>query len=173
MTFSRCKNKYLKKMLNDDEVRFVLDQHAELDFDSASSMKQQSAWYMSLYADILSWFWANHAVTTITHSLLLQFTIQSMFRIISFFNTLIEFIINLKFWYTNVLTCRYMRTYYPDSEPTMQSLFFLPNAACLAEKQQIPISSSLIWPDRVSNPWSTALEASTPSITRPMRLNSK
>ena len=27
----------------DDEVRFVLDQHAELDFYSASSLKQQSA----------------------------------------------------------------------------------------------------------------------------------
>ena len=28
---------------NDDEVRFVLDQHAELDVYSASSLKQQSA----------------------------------------------------------------------------------------------------------------------------------
>ena len=28
---------------DDDEVRFVLHQHAELDFYSASSMKQQSA----------------------------------------------------------------------------------------------------------------------------------
>jgi hypothetical protein len=28
---------------DDDEVRFVLDQHAELDFFSASSLKQQSA----------------------------------------------------------------------------------------------------------------------------------
>jgi hypothetical protein len=27
---------------DDDEVRFVLDQHAELDFHSASSLKQQS-----------------------------------------------------------------------------------------------------------------------------------
>ena len=27
----------------DDEVRFVLDKHAELDFDSASSLKQQCA----------------------------------------------------------------------------------------------------------------------------------
>jgi len=40
---------------NDDEVRFVLDQHAELDFYSASSLKQQSAgryvaplWYIIL-----------------------------------------------------------------------------------------------------------------------------
>jgi hypothetical protein len=28
---------------NDDGIRFVLDQHAELDFYSASSLKQQSA----------------------------------------------------------------------------------------------------------------------------------
>jgi len=28
---------------DDDEVRFALDQHAELDFYSASSLKQQSA----------------------------------------------------------------------------------------------------------------------------------
>ena len=28
---------------DDDEVRFVLDQHAELDFNSASSLKQQPA----------------------------------------------------------------------------------------------------------------------------------
>jgi len=28
---------------DDDEVRFVLDQHAELDFYTASSLKQQSA----------------------------------------------------------------------------------------------------------------------------------
>jgi hypothetical protein len=29
---------------NDDEVRFVLDQHAELEFYSASSLKQQSTY---------------------------------------------------------------------------------------------------------------------------------
>jgi hypothetical protein len=29
--------------LDDDEVRFVLDQHAELDFYSVSSLKQQSS----------------------------------------------------------------------------------------------------------------------------------
>ena len=40
---------------DDDEVRFVLDQHAELDFYSASSLKQQSVdrhvaplWYIIL-----------------------------------------------------------------------------------------------------------------------------
>jgi hypothetical protein len=31
-----------KLIFNDDEVHFVLDQHAELDFYSASSLKQQS-----------------------------------------------------------------------------------------------------------------------------------
>ena len=68
---------------DDDEVRFVLDQHAELDFYSSSSLKQQSAGDMSLHSDTLFWFRAN------------------------------------------------------------QSLLFLLNAACLAEKQQAPILYSL------------------------------
>jgi hypothetical protein len=50
-----------------------------------------------------------------------------------------------------------------------QSLLFLLNAACLAEKQQIPILKSLAWPDLGSNPRSTAVEASTLTITTPMR----
>jgi hypothetical protein len=41
-----------------------------------------------------------------------------------------------------------------------QSLLLLLNAACLAEKQHIPILYSLVWHDRGSNPRSTALEAS-------------
>jgi hypothetical protein len=44
---------------DDDKVHFVLDQHAELDFYSASSLKQQSAVDMSLHSDTLFWFWAN------------------------------------------------------------------------------------------------------------------
>ena len=32
----------LCRINDDDDVRFVLDQHAELDFYSASSLKQQS-----------------------------------------------------------------------------------------------------------------------------------
>jgi len=43
-----------------------------------------------------------------------------------------------------------------------QSLLFLLNASCLAEKQQIPILWSLVWPDRGSNPRSTTLATSTP-----------
>ena len=46
-----------------------------------------------------------------------------------------------------------------------QSLVVLFNAACFAEKQQIPISLSLIWTDSVSKPLSTILEASTLTIT--------
>jgi hypothetical protein len=38
------------------------------------------------------------------------------------------------------------------------SLLFLLNAACLAEKQQIPILYSLIWPNQGSNPRSTAID---------------
>jgi hypothetical protein len=50
-----------------------------------------------------------------------------------------------------------------------QSLVFLINAACLAEKQHIPILKSLVWSDRSSNQRFTALEASTLTITPPMR----
>ena len=45
-----------------------------------------------------------------------------------------------------------------------RSLVFLLNAACLVKKQQIPIVSSLFWPDRGFKPQSTALEASTLTI---------
>ena len=41
------------------------------------------------------------------------------------------------------------------------SICFLLTAAFLSEKQQIPISYSLIWPDQSSNLWPTALTAST------------
>ena len=49
------------------------------------------------------------------------------------------------------------------------SLLFLLNAACLAEKQQIPILLSLVWPNQGSNPLSTTLERSTLTITPPMQ----
>jgi hypothetical protein len=48
-------------------------------------------------------------------------------------------------------------------------LFFLLNAAFLAEKQQIPILYSFVWQDRSSYPQSIALETSTLTITLPMR----
>jgi hypothetical protein len=54
-----------------------------------------------------------------------------------------------------------------------QSLLFLLNAACLAEKQQIPILLSLVVTDQGSNPQSTALEASMPTITPPMQFEIK
>ena len=65
----------------DDEVRFFLDQHAELDFYSASSLKQQSV--------------GRQVAPLRHHHILIAIT--------------------------------------------NQSLLFLLNAACLAEKQQIPI----------------------------------
>jgi hypothetical protein len=47
---------------DDDEVRFLLDQHAELDFYSNSSLKQQSGVDMSLHSDTLFRFWANKSL---------------------------------------------------------------------------------------------------------------
>jgi hypothetical protein len=42
-TFSHIMIRTSNCQWNDDEVSFVLDQHAELDFYSANSLKQQSA----------------------------------------------------------------------------------------------------------------------------------
>ena len=47
---------------DDDEVCFVLDQHAELEFYSASSLKQQLRVDMSLHSDTLFWFRANQSL---------------------------------------------------------------------------------------------------------------
>ena len=49
--------------------------------------------------------------------------------------------------------------------PSQPVFALLLNVACLAEKQQIQILYSLVWPDRGSNPRSTALEAKTLTIT--------
>jgi hypothetical protein len=50
--------------MNDDEVRFVLDQHALLDIYSASSLKQQSTdrHIAPADSDTLSWFRANQSL---------------------------------------------------------------------------------------------------------------
>jgi hypothetical protein len=68
-----------KLIFNDDVVRFVLDQHAELDFIVPAHWNNNPRINMPLHSDTLFWFRAN------------------------------------------------------------QSLLLLLNAACLAEKQQIPI----------------------------------
>ena len=44
---------------DDNDVCFVLDQHAYLDFYSASSLKQQSTSQHHFTKDTLSWFWAS------------------------------------------------------------------------------------------------------------------
>ena len=50
-----------------------------------------------------------------------------------------------------------------------QSLLLFLNAACSAEKQQIPIAYSSVWRNWASNPLSTTLEASTRTITPPIK----
>jgi hypothetical protein len=61
-----------------------------------------------------------------------------------------------------------------DMSPYSNTLFWLRanqflllhlNAAYLAEKQQIPILESLVWPDLGPNPWSNALKANSLTIT--------
>ena len=93
--FSNCSaiswREQLNYQWNDDEVRFVLDEHTELDFYSTSSLKQQSA---------------GRNVAPLWHIIMIQ------------------------------------------SQPVFA---LTPYAACLVEKQQIPILSSLVWPDRGSN----------------------
>ena len=46
---------------DDNDVCFVLDQHAYLDFYSASSLKQQSTSQHHFTKDTLSWFWASQS----------------------------------------------------------------------------------------------------------------
>jgi len=47
---------------DDDVVCFVLDQHSELDFNSASSLKQESVVNMSFHSDTLFFFRANKSL---------------------------------------------------------------------------------------------------------------
>ena len=55
-----------------DEVRFVLEQHPELDIDSASSLKQQSWVDMSLHSNTLSWFRANQSLLFLLNAACLE-----------------------------------------------------------------------------------------------------
>ena len=56
----------------DDEVCFVLDQHDELDFSSASSLKQQLRIDLSLHLDTLFWFWANQSLLFLLNAVCLD-----------------------------------------------------------------------------------------------------
>ena len=93
---------------DDYEVRFVLDQHAKLDFYSASSLKR-----------------AGRHVTPLGHIILIP----------------------------------------------SQPVFVLSPKCCVLSGEATHINFiALVWPDRGSNTRFTALEASTPTITPPMRL---
>ena len=62
---------------DNDEFRFVLDQHAKLDFYSASSLKQQFARVdVSLHSDTLFWFRANQSLLFLLNAVCLAETQQ-------------------------------------------------------------------------------------------------
>ena len=56
---------------NDDDIRFVLDQHTWLDFYNASSLRQQSASEKSFHFDTLSWFCANQSLLLLLNAVCL------------------------------------------------------------------------------------------------------
>ena len=87
-----------------NEPCFVLDRHAEPDFNVLAHESNSPQEDMPLYPDTLFWLWTN------------------------------------------------------------QSLLLLLNAACLAQKQQIQIFMSLVWPSRGSNPPPSTLEGSTLTV---------
>ena len=124
-------------------MRFVLDQHAELNLYSASSLR----WPMTdwnggplLLPYIPTAYWAVSKLVKLAHS-------NNSPQIDMFPNP------NTVAWFR-----------------VNQSLLFLLNAVMLAEKQQIPFFESLVWPNRDSNSRSPTLEASTLTITLLMRL---
>ena len=92
---------------NNDEIRFVLKQHPELDIDSASSLKQQSA---------------GRHVAPLGHIILIP----------------------------------------------SQPVFALSPECCVLREATHTNGIVLVWPDRCSNTRSTALEASTLTISPPM-----
>ena len=85
-------------------------------------------------------------------------------------NTLSLVFIVLTHWYNSPLIDLSPHSDTLSGFRVNQSLLFLHNAVCLVEKQQTPILQFLVWSDRGSNPRSTALEASTLTITPSMRL---
>jgi hypothetical protein len=64
----------------DDEVRFVLDQHAGVDFYSASSLKQSPWIDMSLHSGTLFWFRVNQSLLFLLNAVCLA-EMRSLFWI--------------------------------------------------------------------------------------------
>ena len=119
-----------------DEVRFLLNQHAWLNFHSASFLLNQHAWLNFHSGSFLlnQHAWLNYHSASIlkqqsasSHMLHHSDTL-SWYRENWSFNLLI----NAACWYR-----------------ANQPLNFLINVTCLAEKQRMPILLSLVWPDRL------------------------
>ena len=84
------------------------------------------------------------------------------------FNTLIYIFIVLAHWNNSLRIDMLLHFDTLSWFRANQSWLCVLNTACLAEKQQIPILS-VVWPDMGLNPRSTALKASTLTITPPMQ----
>jgi len=89
-----------------------------------------------------------------------QVTLDQMMFTLYKTNTLIWIFIALVHWNNSLRADMLLHLDILSSFRANQSLLLLYNAACLTEKQQIPILKSLVWTDWGSNPWSITLEAS-------------
>ena len=95
-------------------------------------------------------FYANSAIFQLYHgNNKLIFNEMMMWSAFYYTNTLSWIFIVLAHWNNSpqINMSHHSDTIYPD-----QSSLFLLNTVCLAEKQQIPIFFSLVWPDLGLNP---------------------
>ena len=115
--------------------------------------------------------YANSAILQLYHGET-KLICNEMMMMSAFFQTnTLSFCLKCQLTETTVrgYTCRSTRTPYPDSGPTSLCSFSLILRA-LHYKQQIPVDNLWFDPIGNSNPQSTALEASTLTITLPMRV---
>ena len=119
-------------------------------------------------------FYVNSAMFQLYHGEnKLMFNAMMIMSTLYYTNTLVLILIVLAHWNNSALIDMLPHSNTLSWFPTNQYLLFLFNAVYLAEKQQISILLSLVWPDRGSNPRSTALKESKLIITPLMRFTER